>query len=98
LEFTALSHEAQNRAASVEKDKAPDTKAIDALMERRWQLMRAILQEQPSAVNVGVVAGNDAPLNNALNWKGPSEAGKTGKFQLPAGDNWLNEDQSATRK
>ncbi|HEY3900245.1 MAG TPA: DUF4838 domain-containing protein [Chthoniobacter sp.] len=98
LEFTALSAEAHHRAEFIEKDTAPDTKAIDALMERRWQLMRAILQQQPLAVNVGVVAGNDAPLNSALNWKGPSEAGKTSKFQLPAGDNWLNEDQSATRK
>jgi hypothetical protein len=109
LEFTALSDEARRRAFTVTNDESraradsltnyhPDTKASDALMEHRWQLMRAILQQQPLAVNVSVVAGNDAPLNNALHWPGPTETAKAGKFQLPAGDNWLNEDQSATRK
>jgi hypothetical protein len=94
LEFTALNAEAHRLA-----DTAPvDAKAAGDVMERRSQLMRALLRQQPLAVNVGTVAAADEPLNRALNWKGPTEAGKTGQLQLPAGDNWLNEDQSATRK
>jgi hypothetical protein len=98
LEFTALNAEAHRLATGSESGVAPDAKAVSDVMERRWQLMRALLHQQPLAVNVGTVAANDEPLNRALNWKGPSEAGKAGKLQLPAGDNWLNEDQSATRK
>lgn len=48
-------------------------------------------------MNVGVVAGNSSPLNSALGWKGPDDAAKSGGLQLPTDDNWLNEDQSATR-
>ncbi len=98
LEFTAINAEAHHLADTAETGTAPDAKVVSDVMERRWQLMRALLQQQPLAVNVGTVAASDEPLNRALNWKGPSEAGKAGKLQLPAGDNWLNEDQSATRK
>lgn len=98
LEFTALNAEAHRLADTAETSTAPEAKVVNDVMERRWQLMRALLQQQPLAVNVGAVAAADEPLNRALNWKGPSEAGKAGKLQLPAGDNWLNEDQSATRK
>jgi len=38
------------------------------------------------------------PAEQRPGWKGPSEIAKNGKFQLQAGDDWLNEDQSATRK
>jgi hypothetical protein len=75
-----------------------DPKAAAGVMEQRWQMMRAMAKNQPLAVNVAVVAGNDSPLNGALKWKGPSELAKTGKFQLKPGDDWLNEDQSATRQ
>lgn len=98
LEFTAINAEAHRLADASASGPAPDAKKTADVMERRWQLMRALLQQQPLAVNVGTVAAADEPLNRALNWKGPSEAGKAGKLLLPAGDNWLNEDQSATRK
>ncbi len=98
MEFTAISNEAHRLSDAVANGEKLDPKAASTAMERRWQIMRAIFQNQPLAVNVGVVAGNDGPLSTALMWKGPSDAIKTGKFQLPAGDDWLNEDQSATRK
>jgi hypothetical protein len=94
LEFTALNAEAHRLAATP----APDPAAANEVMERRWELMRALFQQQPLAVNVGVVAGNDELLNRALKWKGPSEAGKAHRFLAPTGDDWLNEDQSATRR
>jgi len=47
---------------------------------------------------VALVAGHDGELNRALKWKGPGAEGKAGKFQLPSGDDWLYDDQSATRK
>ncbi len=75
-----------------------DLPAAHALLERRWQMMRALFDQQPLAVNVAVVAANDRTLNEPLKWKGPTATAKAGKFQLPAGDDWLNEDQSATRK
>ena len=84
--------------AAGENSSAVDAKAAATVLERRWQMMRALIRNQPLAVNMAVVAGNDAPLNSALGWKGPSEIAKNGKFQLQAGDDWLNEDQSATRK
>jgi hypothetical protein len=98
LEFTAINAEAHRLAEASENGAAPDAKTADDVMERRWQLMRALLQQQPLAVNVGTVAAADEPLNRALNWKGPTEAGRTGKLLLPSGDDWLNADQSATRK
>jgi hypothetical protein len=98
LEFTAASAEAQHLREAIANGGTLDPAAASAAMERRWQLMRAILKNQPLAVNVGVVAANDGPLASALRWKGPSEAVKAGKFQLPAGDDWLNGDQSATRR
>ncbi len=98
LEFTAISSEAYRLAEAAQASGAVDAKAAAAVLERRWQMMRALVHNQPLAVNVVVVAGNDAPLNSALGWKGPSEIAKSGKFQLQPGDDWLNEDQSATRK
>jgi hypothetical protein len=99
LEFSAVSAEAYRMAeAAAENSGAVDAKAAATVLERRWQMMRALIRNQPLAVNMAVVAGNDAPLNSALGWKGPSEIAKNGKFQLQAGDDWLNEDQSATRK
>ncbi len=98
FEFTAISAEAHRLAESMEAGTKPAPAAVTALMERRWQMMRAIAQNHPLAVNVVVVAANDAPLNAALGWKGPSALARNGKLQLPAADNWLNEDQSATRK
>jgi hypothetical protein len=52
----------------------------------------------PLAVDVAVITGNDAPLHAALGWNGPDEAARAGKPPLPSGDDWLNEDQCATRK
>jgi hypothetical protein len=98
LEFTAISAEAHRLADAAANGGSLDIKKANEVMERRWQMMRAILQHQPLAVNVGVVAGNDSTLNAALRWKGPSDSSKAGKFQLPPGDDWLNEDQSATRR
>lgn len=76
----------------------PDPAAVSAVMERRWQMMRAIFQSHPLAVNVTLIPMNDAPLNAALRWKGPGALAKSGKLQLPTDDNWFSEDQSATRK
>ena len=67
------------------------------VLERRWQMMRAMFQRQPLAVNVALVAGYDSTLNSALGWKGPNEAARSGKLELQAGDDWLNEDQSQKR-
>ena len=92
LEFTALSVEAHRLADAAADGGTVDAKAASAVMERRWQIMRAIFQNHPLAVNVGVVAGNDGPMISALKWKGPSDAARTGKFQLPAEDDWLNGD------
>lgn len=98
FEFTAISAEAHRLKDAVLKGETVDLPAAHALLERRWQMMRALFEQQPLAVNVAVVAANDRPLYDSLQWKGPSAAGKSGKFALPAGDDWLNEDQSATRK
>ena len=98
FEFTAVSAEANWLKESAEAGTKIDPAKVNAVMERRWQMMRALLKLEPLAVNVAVVAGNDATLNAALGWKGPSETIKAGKFQLQPGDDWLNEDQSATRK
>ena len=98
LEFTAISAEAHRLADAASNGGKPDVKKASEVMERRWQMMRAILQHHPLAVNVGVIAGNDATLNAALGWRGPSENAKTGKFQMQAGDDWLDGDQSATRR
>ncbi len=98
LEFTAISAEAHRLADAAANGAHPEAKKVNEVMERRWQMMRAILRQHPLAVNVGVVAAGDVTLSSALGWKGPSEAVKAGKFQLHAGDDWLNEDQSATRK
>jgi hypothetical protein len=98
FEFTAISAEADRLREAAEAGQKPDPAAVNTVMERRWQMMRAILRNQPLAVNVAVVAGYDAPLNSALGWKGPTESTKAGSFKLKPGDDWLNEDQSATRK
>jgi hypothetical protein len=98
LEFTAVSAEAHRLADEIEQGKKIDRQAVNAVMERRWQMMRALLQSYPLAVNVGVVAANDTLLTRALNWKGPSEGAKSSKLELKPDDNWLNEDQSATRR
>ena len=98
LEFTAASAEAHRLAAAMDGGTKVDAQTVNAVMERRWQIMRAILKNHPLAVNVGVVAAADIVLNRSLGWKGPSDAAKSGKLQLQPGDDWLNEDQSATRK
>jgi hypothetical protein len=98
LEFTAVSAEAHRLADSAARGARLDANGTTEVMERRWQMMRAILQHHPLAVNVGVVAGNDGPLRSALGWKGPSDATKAAKIQLQPGDDWLDADQSATRK
>lgn len=103
FEFTAISAEAHRLkdavVSSAEKGgETTDLAAAQAVLERRWQMMRALFDRQPLAVNVAVVAANDRPLIDPLKWKGPSEATKARKFLLPADDDYLNEDQSATRK
>ena len=98
MEFTAASVEAHRLADAIESGSKVDAKTVSAVMERRWQMMRAILKNHPLAVNVGVVAAADVVLNGTLRWKGPSDAAKAGRLQLQPGDDWLNEDQSATRK
>ena len=96
FEFTAISAEADSLRKA--DDSKPDAAKVNPVMERRWQMMRAMLRSEPLAVNVAVVAGYDAPLNTALAWKGPGDAAKNGTLQLKPGDDWLNADQSATRK
>lgn len=99
LEFTAITAEAHRLKETAEATGTkPDAAKVSAVMEHRWQLMRAIFQTHPLAVNVALVAANDAPLNSALGWKGPGALAKSNKLHLPTDDNWLNEDQSATRK
>jgi len=99
LEFTAITAEAHRLKETAETSGTkPDPATVCALMERRWQLMRAIFQTHSLAVNAALVAANDSTLNSALGWKGPSALAKSGKLTLPTDDNWLNEDQSATRK
>ncbi len=99
LEFTAITAEAHRiKEAAEAAGTNPDAVKVSAVMEHRWQLMRAIFQTHPLAVNVALVAANDAPLNSALGWKGPGALAKSSKLHLPTDDNWLNEDQSATRR
>jgi hypothetical protein len=98
FELTAISAEAHRLKNAVAAGEAIDTAAAHAVLERRWQLMRAMFERQPLTVNVAVVAVHDRQLNEPLKWKGPTDAARGGKFTLPAGDDWLNEDQSATRR
>ncbi len=98
LEFTAVSVEAHHLAEQADAGAKVDPQAVNTLMERRWQMMRALLKNQPLAVNVGVVAANDGPWSRSLDWKGPSELAKAGGIKIKLEDDWLNTDQSATRK
>lgn len=103
FEFTAISAEAHRLKDAVvstvqQGGETVDLAAAQAVLERRWQMMRALFERQPLAVNVVVVAANDRALIDPLKWKGPSDATKATKFLLPADDDYLNEDQSATRK
>ncbi len=98
FEFTAISAEAHRLKNAVANGETIDLAAAQSLLERRWQMMRALFDRQPLAVNVAVVAANDRLLIEPLKWRGPSDATKAAKFLLPAGDDYLNEDQSATRK
>ena len=98
LEFTAISVEGHRLADAADSGNTIDAKAVTAVMERRWQMMRALLQTHPLAINVGVVAAADAVWARPLKWTGPSDIAKTGKLKLQADDDWLNGDQSATRK
>lgn len=98
LEFTAISAEAHRLARVADAGGAVDPQAASGLLERRWQLMRMLLQEHPLAVNVAVVAAADGPLNRALRWAGPSAAMKSGQLPLPSVDHWLNEDQTELRR
>ncbi len=98
LEFTVVSAEAHRLAEAIETGSKPDAAAISAVMDRRWQLMRGLVQSHPLAVNVGVVAAADVVWIRPLKWKGPSDSAKAGRLQLKPDDDWLNDDQSATRK
>ena len=98
LEFTAVSVEGHRLADAAEGGTKPDAKSVNEVMDRRWQMMRGLLQNHPLAVNVGVVAAADAVWIRPLPWKGPTEGGKSGRLMLKADDDWLNGDQSATRK
>jgi len=98
FELTAVSAEAHRLKLAAAAGETVDPAQAQALLERRWQLMRAMFERQPLAVNVAVVAAHDRQLNEPLKWKGPTDAARGGKFTLPAGDDWLNEDQSATRR
>jgi hypothetical protein len=94
LEHTALTAEAYRLASRVEAGEKIDAAAARALMDRRWQLMRRILQSEPLAVNVALVAGHEAPLRRALGWSGPSAATSASAARKADLDDWLNEDQT----
>lgn len=100
LEFTAVSVEGHRLAdaAAADGGTKPDAKIVNDVMDRRWQMMRGLLQNHPLAVNVGVVAAADAVWTRPLPWKGPTEGAKAGHLSLNPDDDWLNGDQSATRK
>ena len=97
FELTAVSAEAHKLKLAKAAGETVDLAQAHAVLERRWQLMRAMFERQPLAVNVAVVAAHDRQLNEPLQWKGPTDAARGGKFTLPSGDDWLYEDQSATR-
>ena len=61
LEFTALNTEAHRLAQAAESGSTPDAKTAGDVMEHRWQLMRALLQQQPLAVNVDHRRRRDDP-------------------------------------
>lgn len=98
LEFTAISAEAHRLADLADSGTKPEAAMVSAVMDRRWQLMRGLLKNQPLAVNVGVVAAADVAWTGSLNWKGPSDTAKSGDLKLSSDEDWLNGDQSATRK
>ncbi|WP_395744663.1 DUF4838 domain-containing protein [Prosthecobacter sp.] len=98
LEFTAASWEAHRLADAADSGAKPDPKIVNEVMDRRWQMMRGLLQNHPLAVNVGVVSAADGAWTRSLLWKGPTEGAKAGRLVLKPEDDWLNGDQSATRK
>lgn len=97
FELTAVSAEAHKIKLAKAAGEAVDLAQAHAVLEHRRQLMRAMFERQPLAVNVAVVAVYDRQLNEPLQWKGPADATRNGKLTLPADDDWLFEDQSATR-
>ena len=98
FEFTAASAEGHRFADAADAGAKPDPKVVNDVMDRRWQLMRGLLQNHPLAVNVGVVAAADGAWTRSLQWKGPTDGAKTGRLSLNPDEDWLNGDQSATRK
>jgi hypothetical protein len=93
LEHTALTAEALRMASQIEAGQPVDRAAGKAVMDRRWQLMRAIALREPLAVNEPVVAGNEQLLRRTLGWSGPGDAAKAAKLNDTPQDDWLNEDQ-----
>ncbi len=68
LEFTAITAEAHRLKETAETSGTkPAPTTVSALMERRWQMTRAIFQTRPLAVNAALVAANDSTLNSAIN-------------------------------
>lgn len=98
LEHTALTAEAYRLASGIKAGEKIDAAAAKALMDRRWQLMRRILQSEPLAVNVALVAGHEEPLRRALSWSGPSAASKASAARKADLDDWLNEDQTPVKR
>src|SRR6185437_9634014 len=58
FEFTALSAEAHRLKDAVVRGEKVELSAAQAVLDRRWQMMRALYERQPLAVNVVVVAAN----------------------------------------
>jgi len=96
LEYTVITGESYGLLANHDAKRPVDRPAAHERLDRRWRMMRRIAIENPLAVNMPLVAGNDGHLWRRLGWAGPSEQTKRDANLLPAGvpsDDWLFEEQ-----
>jgi hypothetical protein len=97
--LTASSDHSQAVVLKVSKAVSSPLNELHFSMENREQESQASVIAASPPIRVALIAAaNDAPLNSALGLKGPSAPAKSGRLHLPKDDNWLNKDQSATRK
>lgn len=78
LDFTDVQAQLYRMLAQV-KDREPTAEEkteAGKLLDRRWRIMRAILKEEPYAVNVGYLTWGEGARFKPLGWTGPSAEAK----------------------
>lgn len=100
FELTTLTNEVYRLANAAQAGAEIDIEEAKALMQRRWNLMRAAYLRHNLAVNTPLVAAfDDAKLARFLGGAPSSEQSKdSGNTSDEDGDDWLYEDQSETRR